>query len=277
MRIIFSRKGFETEHGGCPSPVIGRLPVSLPIPDDSEHAKVRYSDLMIGKVDIGKTVEDLTKRKVKGEDSCHNDPELDRTGIFGQSGNAQGYLSRRKAGAGDLFLFYGLFREARQTDKGYQFVPNKPMHLRLHGWLEPKYTKRFPGRRGEQYAYRYPQYKNNPHFVGSWWEGNVVYFPTDYLSFISNEQIPGFGRFRADHPDALLGVGENVLPGRWRLPDWFRFRRGKRLVYDANGKEWGATLSNPSKPQELIAEVLPEHADNLQEWLEGLFQRRYIW
>ncbi len=32
MKIIISRKGFDSKYGGCPSPIIGNRPISLPIP-----------------------------------------------------------------------------------------------------------------------------------------------------------------------------------------------------------------------------------------------------
>ena len=43
MKIILSRKGFDTTSGGCPSPILpdGTL-LSLPIPDEED---IKYSDL----------------------------------------------------------------------------------------------------------------------------------------------------------------------------------------------------------------------------------------
>ncbi len=32
MQIIFSRKGFDSSYGGCPSPLFKDRPLSLPIP-----------------------------------------------------------------------------------------------------------------------------------------------------------------------------------------------------------------------------------------------------
>jgi hypothetical protein len=46
MKIILSRKGFDSAYGGYPSPILpsGEM-VSLPIPSDDA---IRYSDLKIG-------------------------------------------------------------------------------------------------------------------------------------------------------------------------------------------------------------------------------------
>jgi hypothetical protein len=32
VRIIFSRKGFDSASGGCPSPIVDGMPIPLPIP-----------------------------------------------------------------------------------------------------------------------------------------------------------------------------------------------------------------------------------------------------
>ncbi len=46
MKVILSRKGFDSQYGGKPSPILpdGRL-ISLPIP--SQDDKLRYSDLSL--------------------------------------------------------------------------------------------------------------------------------------------------------------------------------------------------------------------------------------
>ena len=47
MKVILSRKGFDSEFGGYPSPILpnGQM-ISLPIPDQNEE--LRYSDVMAG-------------------------------------------------------------------------------------------------------------------------------------------------------------------------------------------------------------------------------------
>ena len=46
MRLIFSRKGFDTSNGGGPSPIMldGRM-LTLPIPEGIGAEGVRYADL----------------------------------------------------------------------------------------------------------------------------------------------------------------------------------------------------------------------------------------
>ncbi len=59
MRIILSRKGFDSSAGGCPSPIFpdGRL-FSLPIPDKT--SPIVYSEIHYDDIDVGQLVSQLT-------------------------------------------------------------------------------------------------------------------------------------------------------------------------------------------------------------------------
>ena len=54
MKLVFSRKGFDSSAGGFPSPIINGKPISLPIPHS--NSKVSYQHF-----DLGKIVKDLSK------------------------------------------------------------------------------------------------------------------------------------------------------------------------------------------------------------------------
>ena len=277
MKIIFSRKGFDNVSGGCPSPIVGKLPISLPTP--RERSTTKYSDVEAGNVNLGKVVEDLTHGKVGAGDHCYVNPELDRVGVLGQSGRPQAHLSRNKVGAGDLFLFFDLFREAKNDGDGkLGFVRLKPPHYRLFGWLEVGETKGFPGKEGEKYARIHQRYRKHPHFVGAWEERNAAYFPTQRLSFIPGEDLPGYGRCRADHPMTLLSVGGERPPGTWKMPDWLNPNKGgKGLTFHADRKWQLNTLENAPRAQELIADPHPDRVEEMHDWLRRLFDSRYIW
>ena len=47
MKLVFSRKGFDSATGGFPSPVVDGAPVSLPIPADT-RSHTTYADLGLG-------------------------------------------------------------------------------------------------------------------------------------------------------------------------------------------------------------------------------------
>jgi Nucleotide modification associated domain 3 len=45
MKIILSRKGFDSKSGGKPSPIINDVPFSLPIPVGNYPSKTKYGSL----------------------------------------------------------------------------------------------------------------------------------------------------------------------------------------------------------------------------------------
>ena len=110
MKIIFSRKGFDSTAGGIPSIKIGKKLQSLPIPY-KKNTLTTYNHL-----NLGKDVKYLSKNKIRPSDTCHHDPNL-ITGQFGQVGAAQTHLENNKVGTGDLFLFWGWFRETIRIKK----------------------------------------------------------------------------------------------------------------------------------------------------------------
>ena len=125
-RIILSRKGFDStsQYGGRPSPILdgGRI-LSIPIPEDTKKT-IKYSALLdpTGQFpNLGSIVEQLTKGKFTADSFAHLDPDLRANAvalrapgwrpIFGQVDEAQSHLCNQGVGKGDLFLFYGLYRE----------------------------------------------------------------------------------------------------------------------------------------------------------------------
>ena len=97
MKIILSRKGFDSANGGIVSPVFedGTM-VSFPIPSDDEDT---YDSLYYNGIQYSQILRDL---RYKGGDHCHLDPDLDlgrrRERIdgwfpaFGQRNAAAAYL-----------------------------------------------------------------------------------------------------------------------------------------------------------------------------------------
>lgn len=144
MKIILSRKGFDTSSGKAPSPIFedpifeGKTLLSIPIP--SEHGNITYQDIRIpnnikeylskNNVQI-ETYEDLLLHLLrdypfkfkKNEKYCHVDPDLIKDVLikrkdsehwlpaFGQNRAAATTLRRAEIRENDLFLFFGLFRE----------------------------------------------------------------------------------------------------------------------------------------------------------------------
>jgi len=107
MRIIFSRKGFDSSAGGGPSPIVDGAPVTLPIPVGAA-SQTTYGDL-----GLGDYAAKASRGKLGADDLCHHDPMFLENGtcVFGQCGAAQTHLERQGVGLGDVFLFFGLFAE----------------------------------------------------------------------------------------------------------------------------------------------------------------------
>ena len=114
-KIIFSRKGFDSSTGGMPSYKNGENIISFPIPSQT-NTLTTYDDL-----GLGKSIQDLSNNKIKAKDTCHFDPNLEY-GEFGQVGAAQTHLENNNVKVGDLFLFWGWFRETVTINKKTVFL-----------------------------------------------------------------------------------------------------------------------------------------------------------
>lgn len=143
MKIILSRKGFDSSYGGRPSPVLpdGRM-ISLLIP--SSQSKISYNDIRYdGKNTYADLMEKifgpgyklkLPKKKPIDIDKavCHLDPDLNEKALrnrnknwrplFGQVEAASSHLSNQDVKKDDLFLFFGWFQKTKRIgNNGLQF------------------------------------------------------------------------------------------------------------------------------------------------------------
>jgi len=146
MKIILSRKGFDSSVGGCASPILpdGTM-LSLPIPTSLDV--VTYDELRTpGDLTYARIIRDLL-----GEGSsvllqhAHLDPDLASgararavgwRGTLGQIGAAAGHLKNQHVGPGDLFLFYGWFRHANLVDGRLHFRAGDSGFHAVFGYLE---------------------------------------------------------------------------------------------------------------------------------------------
>src|SRR4029450_11040295 len=87
MKIVFSRKGFDSGAGGAPSPIMEGRPISLPIPTP-RRSLTTYAALGLGEI-----VEQVTKGRLSRSSLCHYDPMFEAGRCaFGQTGAAQSHL-----------------------------------------------------------------------------------------------------------------------------------------------------------------------------------------
>ena len=127
MKVILSRKGFDSSNGGIVSPIFedGTL-VSFPIPSDDKDA---FSDLQYEGTSYSDILLDL---HYKGKSHCHVDPDLDQNRrktkvdgwmpAFGQINQSAIYLKNNGIREGDLFLFFGNFHCVRNKGGHFEYI-----------------------------------------------------------------------------------------------------------------------------------------------------------
>ena len=220
MKIVFSRKGFDTSSGGGPSPVVDGRPLSLPIPAGKGRPGVSYASL-----GLSRHVRAASRDRLSGRSRAHHDPMfVQGRCLFGQCGAAQTHLENRGVGPGDLFVFFGLFRDGDERP-----------HHRLFGWLRVERLVRHG--EAEMAPLRELQH---PHALAPHGANDVVWCGSGDTA-------------RTAHPDLRLSV-EDGPPSLWRIPRWLE-RTG--LSYHDRADRWrgDGVLQSVARGQEFVADV----------------------
>lgn len=285
MKLILSRKGFDSSAGGCPSPILpdGRL-CSLPIPD--RQSLLHYRDLTVNGINAGELVADLTGHPERADDTAHLDPDLDPDtcvreqgwrGLLGQDGTAQSHLRNQQVGDGDLFLFFGLFRPAEKLAGHWRFVKSEPARHVIWGWLQAGAVHAIP----ELERSDLPWARYHPHFAGVRGRQNTLYEASDKLSLGDlpcnrlRSQRPGFGTFRHFAPELQLTALESRSPSLWRLPAaFFPVSADRALTYHQKLERWQLAgdhcdLRAAARGQEFVLDL--DYYPGVSNWLSVLF------
>ena len=249
MKIILSRKGFDSSSGGIPSPILpsGRL-CSLPIPDRSEDSgSAPFRAISCDGYDLGAIVKSLSRGRITGDCLAHLDPDLDGSSLqrgpgwrplFGQSGSAQSHLERMGVGAGDLFLFYGWFRQTELFKGELRYAPGSPDIHVLFGWLQ---VDRVVSAADTSALPAWGRY--HPHATRKT-------HPSKDVIYVSAAQATIDGRDVGVHGAGVFGDFSPRLqltePGQtrsvWRLPQWLDPRgRDSALSYHTSPGRWETT------------------------------------
>jgi hypothetical protein len=239
MRIIFSRKGFDSGSGGAPSPIIDERPVSLPIPT-RHRSETTYAHLGMGEI-----VERVTRGRIAGGHLCHEDPMFAAGRCcFGQTGAAQSHLANHGVGLGDVFLFFGLFSDEATGER----------HHRIFGFLRVEKVVPFGSRpEVEGNVAGFP--RRHPHTIGEWNRNNTIYL--------------GEGATCRHAPDALRLTQAGGSVSRWRIPLWLR-NRG--LTCHGRKERWlGADrLQVVARGQEFITSIGSDQ--EARGWLQATIE-----
>ena len=263
MKLILSRKGFDSSAGGVPSPILpdGAI-VSLPIPDKS--SPVTYGDISYKGGSLGSLVNDLTSGRIPPHYRAHIDPDLEAGSlprlpgwqpIFGQTGQAQGHLRNNEVGPGDLFLFFGLFRSVENLNGRYMWVSDsRPYHV-IWGWLQVAEVLHLE----HALPHGYDWAKYHPHFNRGTDPNNVIYIAQRHLRIDGlAESLPGAGTFSHFSLRRKLTASDAENVTTWELPGWFHPGDNRRpLTYHADSRRWQkrddrAVLKSVARGQEFV-------------------------
>ena len=233
MKIILSRKGFDSANGGIVSPIMedGTM-ISFPIPANNDDND-KFEDLFYLGESYTKILKDLNYKEDPERPNCHLDPDLsmDRRKnkidgwlpIFGQVNSSARYLKNTvRVNPGDLFLFFGNYHKVRYVNGKYQYIKktgdfysDNDLQV-IWGYMQVKKIITDPE---EQRKYNWHPHSSDNYRTKKCYS-NVMFVANDRLSF--NENLPGAGvlTFRKDR--VLTAKGCNKAT-------WV-----KRSVYDVD-------------------------------------------
>ncbi len=278
MEIILSRKGFDSSTGGVANPILpdGTM-VSLPIPDPA--APRDYAAIRSGSHGLGSLVAQLTRGRMTGYERAHLDPDLNAGSVarprgwrpmFGQTGAAQGHLNKMGVTTGDLFLFFGWFRETVLVNDRYRYKKKTPDQHILFGWLR---IARMVDLNTTPPA---TWMQAHPHCFGNRGRHNMLYVARERLDLPGlPAHLPGAGLFRRFRPELVL-----TRPGKsrshWRLPSWFHPEgRASCLSYHTQKSRWcrgedGVHLKSAARGQDFVLNT--RHYPEALDWIVALFE-----
>ena len=285
MKIIFSRKGFDSSYGGCPSPIdqqTGKM-MSFPIPGG--HCPTRFSHIATPWGPMGALAAQLSKRPAFNNACAHLDPDLSPASVprrpnwlasLGQVDAAQSHLAKQNVGVGDVFMFFGWFRPFLHTTSGASFVKgSRDLHA-MFGYLQVGEMIQLGANPNQsEILKRYPWLHDHPHLHGTRSDNNTLYIASPQLSLgAQTTSLPGAGAFEQFSPSLALtapGCSKSV----WRVPHWLTPQAGiSGLSYHADPDRWSRDdqgnhlLRSVAKGQEFVFDT-HNHTPALQ-WISDV-------
>ena len=278
MKVILSRKGFDSGYGGYPSIILpNNEMITLPIP--SPHDTYKYSDINTANgdklIDLMKSLKkDISlngeKKRLTSNTHCHLDPDIsdfsvkrDKNwkGIFGQVDASATVLSNNDVKEGDLFIFFGWFNDVEVEENNYRFKKGSGRHtmfgyLQIDKILHPKYDK-VP-----------KEFRMHPHVYNAYRrckDTNTIYIAKDVCTF--DKSLKGYGMFKYDDKLDLTKKGMNRTC--WNLPDFFK---GLRITYHTKDSFKKGYFKSACRGQEFVIEENKE----VEKWAKRIIKEHSI-
>lgn len=279
MKVILSRKGIDSTYGGFPSPILpdGTL-LSIPIPSIGD--KITYADLKtnldLSYLDVMKqlrttiSVPKTGRLRLDENVECHLDPDLifscfpRKKGwrpLFGQIGQSETHLRNQQIGKGDLFLFFGWFRETEWHGNWLRYKRGSPdLHI-IFGYLQvedvihPIDDKNIPS---------WMEY--HPHLANKLrrkHKTNAIYIASNKASW--NSRIAGAGTLTFH--ESLILTMQGKSRSIWHLPTFFK--NSKITYHSVNSWKPDGTFNSAKIGQEFVINGTEE----IEEWAISLITK----
>lgn len=278
MKLILSRKGFDSSAGGVASPIFpdGTM-ISLPIPD--QLSPIRYRDIELRGHSLGRVVSELTRTRQRPEAGAHLDPDLVASAyprkpgwraIFGQAGGEQTVLARDEIGPGDLFLFFGWFRRVERSGGVLRFAKGTPdLHV-LWGWLQVDHVLDVATSKIPTWAAYHPHVAAAGHR-----SNNALYVARETLVVDGLARgVAGAGVFATYDERLRLTKPGTAKRSLWSLPAWFEPAANRpALGYHREPSRWTrrgehVELQSVGRGQEFVLDTT--HYPEAIPWLGTL-------
>ena len=284
MRIILSRKGFDSANGGMPSPILPNNTIlSLPIP--STHDTIRFTDLQLTKsLNYFSLISSLQKKFRKNlilsSDTCHLDPDIypeiikrdkEWKPLFGQKGASQTHLTQQGITKGDLFLFFGWFRNTicREADIIFDKTRKFSLHI-IFGYFQIGRIIKEESEIEEWMRY-HPHVSKKDQNV---YKNNCLYIARDKLSW--NKDLPGAGPFIKYNESLILtkknSAGEFLTRSKWFFTPQDPFGKKVELTYHDESNWKDTYFQSATIGQDFVFE------ENMlvEAWAKSLINKNYV-
>jgi hypothetical protein len=237
MKVVFSRKGWDSGFGGKASPVFADGTIqSLPI--ECRDGSPRLEDVtprvlrQQGSANLAEFLADYFPREDRPQ-WAHLDPDLDAAAYkrapgwrpcFGQDSAAASHLDNQGVSVGDLFLFYGWYDDVESSAGRWHALGNH--RFLIWGWLQVGEIFQTPTKSTVPAWLR-----RHPHAVQEYPLKNRIYVADETLT-IDGQRVPGraggsiFGR---EHPARNLTRNPDhrgLYPDR--IPAWLKMARHRQ-------------------------------------------------
>lgn len=189
---------------------------------------------------------------------------------LGQHAASQGHLRNQGVGAGDLFLFWGLFRP---VDLSLRWS-GRPKHV-IWGWMHVGNVVGVDERvRAKPNEWGW--LKGHPHLTFPADPSNTLYVAADRLSLGGEDHgLAGAGVFQTASQSRTLSAESADRPSIWSLPSGFLPRGRAPLSFHADAGRWSIRdgsllLRAASRGQEFVLDA--DLYEDALDWTRSLLQ-----